>query len=233
MIKLILIDIDNTLLDFDAFVDGFLSDHFGDLKVTGPVFRSVNDTLWRQLEEGKLTFAKLKKIRWQMVLDELGQKGNGEETEELFRKEMHESSIPVRHSLEMLQDLSRNHVLCTASNGPYEQQVHRLILAGMDHYFAMHFISEEIGYSKPDPRFFEVAFERINRNRSVPFAKEEILIIGDSLTSDMEEGRRAGIHTCFYNRNGIDIYDIQVDYAVNDLAEIAGLLEDLNGRSKK
>ena len=209
MIKLILIDIDNTLLDFDAFVNVFLSEHFGDLSKTGPVFRKINDLLWRQLEEGGLTFSELKKRRWKM-----------------FRNEMHESSIPVTNAMEMLKELSQQYMLCTASNGPYEQQVHRLILAGMDHYFAMHFISEEIGYSKPDPRFFEVAFERINRNRSVPFAKEEILIIGDSLTSDMEEGRRAGIHTCFYNRNGIDIHGIQVDYAVNDLAEIAGLLED-------
>ena len=226
MIKLILIDIDNTLLDFDAFVNVFLSEHFGDLSKTGPVFRKINDLLWRQLEEGGLTFSELKKRRWKMVLDELGQKGNGEKMEEQFRNEMHESSIPVTNAMEMLKELSQQYMLCTASNGPYEQQVHRLILAGMDHYFAMHFISEEIGYSKPDPRFFEVAFERINRNRSVPFAEEEILIIGDSLTSDMEEGRRAGIHTCFYNRNGIDIHGIQVDYAVNDLAEIAGLLED-------
>lgn len=228
-VKLILIDIDNTLLDFDGYVKTFLNRHFsGDTENVYSVFEEVNDKLWKQLEKGELTFAHLKEIRWNLILERLGTTGcNGMEMEEMFRKGMHESAIKVDGAEEMLKTLSKEYVLATASNGPYEQQVHRIELAGFGKYFDMHFISEDIGYSKPDVSFFKEAFARINKERSVPFKPEEILIIGDSLSSDMQGGKNAGIHTCFFTRNAKKSEEIQADVTVNSLYEVCKAIRGL------
>ena len=122
-IRLILIDIDNTLLEFDAFVRQFLNDTFksenkGDLY---DVFHANNQMLWKKLEQGEMTMQQLQAVRWQMILDELGLDEDGMEMERRFKAAMHESTIITPNAMEMLKALSKDHVLATASNGPYEQ----------------------------------------------------------------------------------------------------------------
>ena len=119
----------------------------------------------------------------------------------------------------MLEYLSKKYILATASNGPYEQQMHRLSLAKMDRYFTYFFISEKIGVSKPSPLFFSKAFEEINANRS-----KDACIIGDSLTSDMKGGLNVGMHTCFFNKKGIDNLPKEIDFVLSDLSKISDVL---------
>ena len=125
---------------------------------------------------------------------------------------------------EMLDYLSRKYILATASNGPYEQQMHRLSLAKMDRYFTYFFISEKIGVSKPSPLFFSKAFEEINANRSEIILSKDTCIIGDSLTSDMKGGLNAGMHTCFINKKGIDNLPKEIDFVLSDLSKISDVL---------
>ena len=110
--KAIFIDIDNTLLDFDAYVrttmeQGFA--HFG-LPAYHPemyhTFTAENNKLWRQIEEGTLTFAELQKIRWNNVFAALGIHFDGPAFEHYFRAALHESAIPVPGAMELLQSLS-------------------------------------------------------------------------------------------------------------------------------
>lgn len=224
-IKAIFIDIDNTLLEFDAFVRQFMKERFSELGYTGTdeemyrTFDTINDMLWHRLEDGELTLEKLKEIRWSMVLSELGIAYDGSEMEEMFRADMHESTIITDGAMDMLKELSEHHALYTASNGPYDQQVHRIEKAGMAQYFKGHFISSDIGVSKPDVRFFEEAHRRMEA-QGIFCTKDEMLVIGDSLTSDMEGGYRYGIHTCFFNRGNRDIRDQRVELCVTDLREI-------------
>ena len=161
--KLILIDIDNTLLDFDAYIrqtmeEGFA--HFG-LRPYEPwmydVFHRENNKLWRQIEEGTLTFPELEKIRWSNVFAALDMDFDGPTFERYFRAALHESAIPVPGARELLDALRGRYTLAAASNGPYEQQLHRLALAGMKDCFAYFFISQRIGASKPSPVFFDAA----------------------------------------------------------------------------
>lgn len=234
-VKLILIDIDNTLLDFDAYVLKFIKEHFPEKSQEAyHVFQEVNDVLWRQLEKGELTFTHLKEIRWNMILDKMRMKNiDGQMMEDMFRNEMKETAIPVSGAKEMLEELSRDYILATASNGPYQQQVHRIQLAGFDRYFTMHFISEDIGYSKPDKRFFTEALARFDNAHGQNFAKDEILILGDSLTSDMQGGRNAGIHTCFYT-GGKKRDDITgVDLAIERLQDAGKVIKEFDERRKK
>ena len=228
--KLILIDIDNTLLDFDAYTlqtmeEGFA--HFG-LRPYEPwmydVFHRENNKLWRQIEEGTLTFPELEKIRWNNVFAALGIDFDGPVFEKYFRAALHESAIPVPGAHELLEALRGRYLLAAASNGPYEQQLHRLALAGMKDCFTYFFISQRIGASKPSPVFFDAAFREVNEGRGTPITPADAAIIGDSLTSDMAGGRGYGLRTVYYRRPGAAPANGSVDITVEDLRDIPALL---------
>lgn len=226
-VELIFIDIDNTLLDFDAYVRqtmeaGFA--HFG-LPSFRPemhtVFQRENGRLWRQIEQGTLTFQELQQIRWNRVFDALGIQFDGIVFEKYFRAALYDSAVPVDGAVELLEYLSRKYTLAVASNGPCLQQLHRLELADMKRYFDYFFISEELGAAKPAAAFFDGAFARIRRER--PIAPEDCAIIGDSLTSDMAGGLQYGLHTCYFRRPGAPEAD-GVDWQVTQLAQIRSIL---------
>ncbi len=228
--KLILIDIDNTLLDFDAYTlqtmeEGFA--HFG-LRPYEPwmydVFHRENNKLWRQIEEGTLTFQELEKIRWNNVFAALGIDFDGPVFEKYFRAAIHESAIPVPGAHELLEALRGRYLLAAASNGPYEQQLHRLALAGMKDCFTYFFISQRSGASKPSPVFFDAAFREVNEGRGTPITPADAAIIGDSLTSDMAGGRGYGLRTVYYRRPGAAPANGSVDITVEDLRDIPALL---------
>ena len=205
MIKAVWIDIDNTLLDFDAYVrdalrTGFERFHLGCFsEEMMPVFHRENGKLWRQIEEGTLTFEELQKIRFRNVFRALGVEGDGPAFEKYFREYIHEYALPVRGAVDMVKALEGRFILCTASNGPYEQQIHRMEISGMNHYFRHHFISERLGASKPSRAFFEAGMQEMNRRQLELGLKElkpeEVLMLGDSLTSDMAGGRDFGMQT--------------------------------------
>lgn len=228
--RLVLIDIDNTLLDFDAYVrqaiaGGFA--HFG-LKPYEPymeeVFHRENNKLWRQLEQGDLTLPELERIRWNKVFAALDMDFDGPTFERYFRAAIYDSAIPVDGAREMLDGLRGRFTLAAASNGPYDQQLHRLELAGMKDCFDAFFISERMGASKPSPAFFDAAFREINQGRAQPFTPAETAIIGDTLTSDMAGGRGYGLKTVYYRRPGAAPADQRVDVTVEDLRMVPSLL---------
>lgn len=229
--ELVFIDIDNTLLDFDEYIrrtmqEGFA--HFG-LKPYEPymeeIFHRENGKLWRQIEQGTLTFAELERIRWNNVFAALDIDFDGTVFETYFRAALYDSAIPVSGAMELLEALHGKYPLAVASNGPYDQQLHRLELAGMKRYFDWFFISERLGASKPAAAFFDGAFAQLNEGRAAPLPPEKCVIIGDSLTSDMAGGRQYGMKTCYYRRPGAPAAPAGVDYTVTALSRVPALLK--------
>lgn len=204
--KVIFLDIDNTLLSFNEYVKQTMKTGFAEfgLKAYEPymydLFTEENNKLWRQIEDGTLTFQELEKIRWNKVFEAIGISFDGVVFEKYFREALHESAIPEEGAYELLEYLSQKYIVCAASNGPYEQQIHRLEIANMRKYFDYIFVSEQVGASKPATAFFDYAFREINQDREEPIAPEECLMVGDSLTSDVEGGRRYGMNTCLYQK---------------------------------
>ena len=227
MLKAVFIDIDNTLLSFDGYVrqtmrDGFrkfgICEYSEDMFVT---FTAINNGLWRRIEEGTLTFEGLMKIRWNTIFNSLGISFDGEAFEKYFRSCIYDSAIPMENAYTLLEYLKGKYILCAASNGPYEQQVHRLEVGKMKDYFDYFFISEDIGYQKPSGLFFDECFRRLNTGRSEIITPPETLIIGDSLSSDMRGGIDYGMKTCFYNFASIPLpEDMRPDFCVTTLKEI-------------
>ena len=229
--KAIFIDIDNTLLDFDAYVRESMRAGFArfGLRPYEPwmydIFVRENDKLWQAIERSELTFARLQDIRWNTVFRALGIEADGIAFERYFREALHESAIPVDGARELLEALRGRYLLAAASNGPYEQQLHRLALAGMKDFFDWFFISERIGASKPSKLFFDEAFRQVNEGRETPILPEDTAIIGDSLTSDMAGGRGCGLKTVYYRRPGAAPANDSVDVTAEDLRDIPALLQ--------
>jgi len=226
MIKAVFLDIDNTLLDFDAYVKdamrtGFRKYGLPDYKEEMfDTFTKENSKLWHEIELGTLTFDELIKIRWNKIFAALGMSFDGVKFETYFRQYLNQSAIPVKGSIKLLKHLSGKYIICAASNGPYEQQINRLKIGDMHQYFSHFFISEKIGASKPAKEFFDYCFAELGED----ILPSEVIIIGDSLTSDMEGGISNGLKTCYYDRSGKGAKDKKVDYIVNDLEEIINIL---------
>lgn len=207
-IEAVFIDIDNTILDFDEYVRRTMQCGFKEFGLSEyepwmyDVFTRENNKLWREIEQGTLTFEELQKIRWNLIFDKIGMECDGPSFEKYFRKCLNESAIEIDGAGKLLEELAGRYILCAASNGPYEQQLHRLELADMKKYFDYLFISEEMGIQKPAAGFFEKAFERLNAGRPHKIYAKNSLMIGDSVSSDIAGGRSAGMRTCLFDRNG-------------------------------
>ena len=127
--------------------------------------------------------------------------------------------------MELLEYLKGKYVLCAASNGPLLQQQNRLRVGGMLDYFSYLFISEEIGFAKPSPEFFQVCMQRLNEEYDGSLLPTDVMIIGDSLSSDIAGGKGFGLQTLYYNpQKKLIPAEIHPDCIVNSLAEIKNIL---------
>ena len=151
MLKVIMFDIDNTLLSFDEYVKESMKKGFEKFEIgiyedsMFDIFSQVNTGLWHAIENGEMNFEELKKKRWNMIFERLGISADGEAFEKYFRDCLFESAIPIDGAVELLDYLYGKYTLCVASNGPHLQQVNRLKTGGMLPYFSDLFVSEEIG----------------------------------------------------------------------------------------
>lgn len=235
MIKAVLIDIDNTLLDFDAYVQNAMKDGFEKFNLGEyddsmfKVFERINTEMWKQIEEGTLTFEGLLQKRWNNIFSALNISFDGRRFEEYFRGCLFDSAIPVKGAEDLLEYLKDRYILCVASNGPYEQQVNRLKRGNMLSYFTKLFISEKIGASKPSEEFFSHCLRELNHEQrhggECEILPSEVIMIGDSLTSDILGAVNSGLKTCFFDRSTSKRADnLPIDYIAHTLDDIRNFL---------
>lgn len=231
MIKVVFIDIDDTLLSFqgyvrDALATGFARFGLGSyMEDTLATFHRVNNGLWHEIEQGTLTFDELQKIRFNRVFEALGICYDGVVFEKFFRAYLFTSAIEEPHAKELLAYLAGKYTLCAASNGPFEQQCNRLKVGGMYEYFSHFFISSAVGASKPAKAFFDYAFDVLRKNGFPNLDPAECIIIGDSLTSDMAGGKAYGMQTCLYSKKPHTAAETAgITHVVSSLKEIMDIL---------
>jgi len=127
--------------------------------------------------------------------------------------------------LELIQYLNEKYIMSIASNAPYEQQMKRLKVGGIDLFFSHKYISSRIGARKPDKEFFDYCFKELRKSGCENLKAEETIIIGNTITSDIVGGRNYGMKTCLYTKGKKDCLDcIETDYIISDLAEIMEIL---------
>ncbi|MDE5996069.1 MAG: YjjG family noncanonical pyrimidine nucleotidase [Eubacterium sp.] len=225
MITNVLMDVDNTLLDFNKCAEEAIKIGFSKWNIeynnkVFPAFLEVNDSLWRKIETGEIDKKTLYQIRWNTIFERLGIDENGPAFEQDFRNIFSDSKEPVDGAYEILDYLSGKYTVSVASNASYQQQLKRLNNADMMKYFTHIFNSEQIGYPKPEPKFFDACFERLG---NIP--KEEVIMIGDSLSADINGGAAYGIKTLWFKYNKTDVPNyVKADFIVNSLDEIKNIL---------
>lgn len=225
MVRNVLLDLDDTIFDFHKAEGIALSRALTEMgvAVTDAIlarYSEINRDRWQRLERGELTRLQVLVSRFELLYGELGVGVSAEKTQALYERYLSIGHHFLPGAEKMLDELYGRFRLYLASNGTACVQEGRIASAGIARYFEDMFISQHIGYDKPSADFFRVAFARIP-----DFSREETVIVGDSLTSDIRGGNNAGIRTVWYNPKGCARIDgITVDYEIRDLSELAPLL---------
>lgn len=228
MIRNILLDLDDTILDFHKAERIALS---ATLKKIGidpsesilSLYSEINLAHWKRLEVGELTRHEVLHGRFAELFSRLGVKGDCYEAQRIYEWELGTGHYFLDWGAELLDALYGRYRIYLASNGTDIVQTRRIESAGIEKYFDELFISQRIGYDKPHPTYFELCFQKIP-----DFKKEETVIIGDSLTSDIKGGLNAGIKTVWFNPHGKAApAELTPDYEVRRLEEIPSLLEKM------
>ncbi|MER2117348.1 MAG: YjjG family noncanonical pyrimidine nucleotidase, partial [Enterococcus casseliflavus] len=137
-----------------------------------------------------------------------------------YREFLNEGHKLLDNSDEILAELAQHFDLYVVTNGVSETQYRRLEDAKLKPYFRDIFVSEDTGYQKPMKEYFDYVFARIPNVK-----KQETVIIGDSLTSDILGGQLAGIDTIWFNPKKKNSGEIQPTYEIERLQQLLPLLQ--------
>lgn len=203
--KFLLFDLDHTLLDFDAAEDVALShllkeEGVEDIQAYKNYYVPMNKTLWKDLELKKITKQELVNTRFAKLFAHFGIEKDGAylaERYQFFLSKQGQIFPGVEDLLKKL--IHQGFELYAATNGITYIQTGRLEQSGLAPYFNQVFISEQLQTQKPDALFYEKIGQQI-----AGFSKEKTLMIGDSLTADIQGGNNAGIDTIWYNPHHLE-----------------------------
>lgn len=228
MIKTVLLDLDDTILDFHkaeevAMRNTLLNFGIEPEKEVIELYSQINKRQWERMERGEITRDQVRLGRFELFLQALGNTAPAKEVQAFYEEQLSAGHFFIDGAEELLTRLYKKYDLYIASNGTASVQNRRIRESGITKYFKDIFISENIGHNKPQREFFDYCFERIEG-----FEKDKTIIIGDSLSSDILGGINAGIKTCRFNPKGAPCNEkIVPDYEIKSLEEIDGLLAGL------
>lgn len=222
----ILFDADDTLLDFGKAEDAALKQVFAefDLPLTEEIrqgYLDINHGLWKALEKGEIEKPQVLARRFQDTFEKFGIPGPTDGSfEKRYQILLGEGAYLVDGAVELLNELKQEFRLAIVTNGVTATQTNRLRLCGLDRIIPDVFISEKIGVAKPQAGFFDAVFAELGQPE-----RSRVLIVGDSLTSDMRGGEIAGIDSCWYNPKGKpNDTDVRPTYEIRDLAELRSIV---------
>ena len=228
MIKVILWDIDGTVLNFlraeyEALRTCFSVFGLGECtdEMIGR-YSAINRTYWERLERGEITKAEVLVNRFVEFFEKEGIQTNcAPDFNKEYQTRLGDTICFCDDSYELIKSLKDRVKQYAVTNGTKVAQNKKLSRSGLDQLFDDIFISEEVGTEKPGIAFFEHVWEKIGT-----YASDEVMIVGDSLTSDMQGGNNAGILCCWYNPKGLEnSKGVRVDYEIDNLQKIVEILE--------
>ena len=221
----LLFDADGTLFDYDRAEATALRRAFARFDQPfepeyAAAYRRINADLWRAYERGEIDQDRLRLERFARLFAALGLDLNAAQFSAIYLQHLAQAAYLIPGAEDVLTALHGKMGLALITNGVADVQRSRLGRSTIGGYLSPWIISGEVGVAKPDRAIFEIAFRAMGQPR-----KKEVLIIGDSLTSDMEGGRSFGIDTCWFNPRGKPRPPgIEVHYEIRDLREILHLV---------
>lgn len=223
----LLFDLDHTLLDFDTAEEvaltKFLQDQgVQDIQAFKDYYKPMNQGLWKDLEQKKLTKQELVDSRFAIGFAHFGITVDGAEMALRYQDYISLQGQSFPGAEDLLARLEKaGYQLYGATNGVTAIQEGRLAHSTIAPYFKEVFISEQLHTQKPEPAFFDKVGQLIPG-----FSKEETLMIGDSLTADIAGGNAAGIDTVWYNPDHKENTSQAIPtYEVFDYQELLAILK--------
>ncbi len=224
--KILLFDLDDTLLDFAANEADSLYKLFTGQGITFTneiftLYHSVNKQLWTAYENGIIPLKEVLNTRFSKTMGKLSKTVDGSEWESHYRELLGNGHQLMDGALDVCHTLSKTHRIFVVTNGVTITQVKRLKQSRLYDLFEDIFTSESIGYQKPQKEFFDYVTGHIT-----DFDRKDSLIIGDSLNTDIKGGILAGIDTCWFNKKSQPgSEDIKSTYVISDLHELYKICE--------
>lgn len=203
--KYILFDADETLFDFSraskvAFTETLSAFSIPYVEDTFETYLYINKSCWEKLEKGEITPQEIKSLRFQLFLDAVGETGDALALNDFYLDRLAEKDFQIDGAGQLLGTLKeQDFSLGLITNGLKKVQRPRIEQAGWTAYFDAITVSEEIGQAKPAAAFFEDTFQQLNYP-----PKQEALIIGDNLKSDIAGGNNIGVDTVWFNPHGLE-----------------------------
>jgi len=227
MIKVVLWDIDGTLLDFlpaqsyamrkcfDIFEMGVCTDEMI------ARYEAINTKYWERLERNEITKQEALVGRFREFFEIEGLPvAKAVPFNEEYQVRLGDKVFFNDNGAALVKELKERKIVQYAvTNGTLDAQKRKLAASGLDKLLDYAFISDEIGIEKPNIGFFECVFDKLLTIGN--FEKSEIMIVGDSLTSDIQGGNNAGIVCCWYNPKGHEnTKRLHIDYEIKNMDEL-------------
>lgn len=224
--SLILLDADDTLFDYDRAerfaLETVLSyyRHTGSFEEILATYRHINGRLWKELEKGTITKDELRTDRFSRLFAAHDLHYDVPGFSERYLGQLAQGSFLIPGAEELCARLGESRTLIIVTNGIRDVQIPRIQGSPLHPYIQDIVVSEEVGANKPDPRIFEYALRKAGHTD-----KKSVLMVGDSLTSDIRGGNTFGIDTCWFNPgNTINTGDIAPTYQIGALSELVELV---------
>ncbi len=228
MVEYLFLDLDDTILDFQkaeriAIAKTLRTFHLEPEESVVARYIQINLEHWHRLERKELTREQVVVGRFAQLFAEYGISADPAAAASCYETHLSVGHYFLPGAEEALKSLSKKYKLYLASNGTAKVQAGRLASANISRYFEKIFVSQEIGANKPDKLYFDRCAAQIpgyDRNRAV--------MVGDSLTSDIQGGIHAGMRTVWVNpAHAPHPAQITPDYEIEALSQLESLLESL------
>lgn len=228
--KKILWDIDGTLLNFDLAETAAIYKCFEIFNLNKPsedmlkTYKDINDAYWKRLERNEITRDEVLLGRFREFFARFGFRTDiVEDFNDKFQIELGKTYVFNPYGEEIVKKLDESYDQYAVTNGSLTAQRGKLEGSNLNNIFKKSFISELVGFEKPDTRFFDYVFEKIGS-----YDLDDYVIIGDSLTSDMLGGKNAKIKTIWFNPEGKEnSLNLDLDYEISSLDETEKALEEI------
>lgn len=225
MYKAVFLDIDDTVFNFKKCSERALEQTFSTMKLNYDesifdAFTVIDEGLWIKQKRNQLTVAEVLDMRFVHLKEKLGFDYDSDQVKTHFGDLLGDQYIMEPGIEKVLEKLSSEYSIYAASNGVLTMQENRLELSGLREYFTDLFVSDDIGYAKPDSCYFTECLNRTDLETT------EILMVGDSLTSDIAGANIAGIDSCWYNPYFLENNsEVEADFEVHHLNDLTRILD--------
>jgi putative hydrolase of the HAD superfamily len=224
--KWVMFDADGTLFDYDKVEVEALESTYEELGLAydeahARAYRQINGDMWLDFEKGQISQRRLRTKRFELLFEAVQIECDIERFSRRYLAHLAQGTDLIDGAESVVSRLYGRLGLLLITNGLSEVQRPRFARSAVGQYFSNVVISEEVGVAKPDPRIFDVAFQEMGHPN-----KADVLIVGDSLTSDIKGGNLYGIDTCWFNP-GRKLLDpgLEVRYEIGELAELLEFLD--------